>query len=104
MGCTHFLSARLLALLLTRDTLDEKLAFDTTDYDFQGLWLTSKFTEFFVAREETKEHMAAIGVPADRLTVSGIPVRPLLGEPVDGHAIRRKFGLTEGQPTVLISA
>ncbi len=102
--CTHFLPARLVALMLTRGTLEAKLAIVTTDYDFQGLWLTSQFTEFFVAREETKAHMAAIGVPADRLTVSGIPVRPVLGEPVDGHAIRRKFGLTEDQPTVLISA
>ena len=35
----------------------------TTDYDFQGLWLTSPFSRFFVAREETKAYMSAIGVP-----------------------------------------
>ena len=86
MVCTHFLPARLVALMLTRGTLDATLAIVTTDYDFQGLWLTSPFTDFFVAREETKAHMAAIGVPADRLSVSGIPVRPVLGEPVDAPA------------------
>ena len=102
--CTHFLPARLVALMLSRGTLDARLTVVTTDYDFQGLWLTSQFSDFFVAREETKAHMVAIGVPADRLTVSGIPVRPVLGEPVNAPAVRRRFGLVEDLPTVLISA
>ncbi|HET9650105.1 MAG TPA: glycosyltransferase [Microlunatus sp.] len=102
--CTHFLPARLVALMLARGSLDATLAVVTTDYDFQGLWLTSPFTHFFVARHETKAHMAAIGVPSDRIEVSGIPVRGVLGEPVDHAAVRARFGLTAGQPVVLISA
>ena len=74
--CTHFIPTRLVSLLLNRGTLRAPLAVVTTDYDFQGLWLSSPFTHFFVARAETKAHMVDIGVPADRLTVSGIPVEP----------------------------
>lgn len=102
--CTHFLPARLVALMLARGTLESTLAVVTTDYDFQGLWLTSAFTHFFVAREETRAHMAAIGVPADRIGVSGIPVRSVLGEPVDAVAVRARFGLRPDRPTVLVSA
>ncbi|MGC3956075.1 MAG: hypothetical protein QM804_17845 [Propionicimonas sp.] len=81
--CTHFLPARMVSLMLARRQLQATLTVVATDYDFQGLWLTSPFSHFFVAREETRTHMARIGVPGDRVSVSGIPVRPDLAEPVD---------------------
>lgn len=101
---THFLPARLAALMTARGQLRASLSVVTTDYDFQGLWLTSPFTHFFVARDETREFVAQLGVPSDRITASGIPVRPGLGEPVDAAAIRRRFELDPALPVVLISA
>jgi processive 1,2-diacylglycerol beta-glucosyltransferase len=102
--CTHFLPTRLVSLMLTRGVLEARLAVVTTDYDFQGLWLSSPFNHIFVARNETKAHMAAIGVPADRITVSGIPVRPGLGDAVDREAVLTRYGLRPDRPTLLISA
>ena len=102
--CTHFMPARLVSLLLSRGELAARLAVVTTDYDFQGLWLTNTFARFFVAREETRAHLLAIGIPGDRVTVSGIPVRPLLGRPVDADEVRRRFDLRPDRPTLLISA
>jgi processive 1,2-diacylglycerol beta-glucosyltransferase len=102
--CTHFLPTRLVSLMLTRGVLEARLAVVTTDYDFQGLWLSSPFNQFFVARDETKAHMAAIGVPADRITVSGIPVQSSLGDPIDRGAVLRRYGLRPDRPTLLISA
>jgi processive 1,2-diacylglycerol beta-glucosyltransferase len=102
--CTHFLPTRLVSLMLTRGVLEAKLAVITTDYDFQGLWLSSPFNHFFVARDETKAHMAAIGVPADRITVSGIPVRPGLGDPVEREPVLRRYELRPDRPILLISA
>ena len=102
--CTHFLPTRLVSLMLTRGVLEAKLAVVTTDYDFQGLWLSSPFNHIFVAREETKAHMAAIGVPADRITVSGIPVRPGLEDAVNREAVLTRYGLRPDRPMLLISA
>ena len=72
--CTHFLPAQLVASLLLRGVIDAKTAVVTTDYDFQGLWLTSAFHAFFVAREESKVQLTTLGVPSDRVKVTGIPV------------------------------
>ena len=94
--CTHFLPARLVSLMLTRGVLEARLAVVTTDYDFQGLWLSSPFNHFFVARDETKAYMAAIGVPADRITVSGIPVRPGLGDAVEREAVLTALRVAAG--------
>jgi processive 1,2-diacylglycerol beta-glucosyltransferase len=102
--CTHFLPTRLVSLMLTRGVLEATLAVVTTDYDFQGLWLSSAFNHFFVARDETKAHMAAIGVPSDRITVSGIPVRPGLGDSVNREAILQRYDLRPDRPILLISA
>ncbi|MBK8446033.1 MAG: galactosyldiacylglycerol synthase [Micropruina sp.] len=102
--CTHYLPARLVALMLSRRQLRTSLSLVTTDYDFQGLWLTSPFNHFFVARDEAREYMISLGVPGDRVRVSGIPVRPGLDDPVDAAAVRERFQLDPEQPTVLISA
>ena len=102
--CTHFLPTRLVSLMLTRGALEARLAVVTTDYDFQGLWLTSPFHHFFVARDETKAYMSAIGVPPDRITVSGIPVRPGLADAVDREAVLRRYDLRPDWPILLISA
>ncbi|MFT4216306.1 MAG: glycosyltransferase [Micropruina sp.] len=102
--CTHYLPARLVSLMLARRQLRASLSVVTTDYDFQGLWLTSPFNHFFVARDEAYEHMANLGVPRDRIRVSGIPVRHGLADHVDAAAVRKRFGLHPRLPIVLISA
>ena len=102
--CTHFLPARLAALLVAQQLIKAPIFVATTDYDFQGLWLNPPFSRIFVARDETKAYMEAIGVPADRVTTSGIPVRPLFGEQVDAEAVRRRYDLDPRKPLLLLSA
>ncbi|MBH0082283.1 glycosyltransferase [Salinibacterium sp. SWN167] len=71
---THFLPAQLMATLLMRGVIDAKTAVVTTDYDPQGLWLTSAFHSFNVAREEGRVELMALGLPADRVAATGIPI------------------------------
>ena len=94
--CTHFLPAQLVAALLLRGVLDAKTAIVTTDYDFQGLWLTSAFHSLFVAREEGRVQLTALGMPPDRVMDSGIPIAvpQQVGSPRDGARV----------PMLLISA
>lgn len=102
--CTHFLPARLVSILLARRQLRATLTVVGTDYDFQGLWLTSPFSHFFVAREESGQYLRSIGIPDDRVSASGIPVRLGLADPVDREAVLRRFDLRPDLPVVLISA
>ncbi|MBG6226491.1 processive 1,2-diacylglycerol beta-glucosyltransferase [Arthrobacter sp. CAN_A2] len=79
--CTHFLPAQLMASLLLRGVIDARTAVVTTDYDFQGLWLTGAFHALFVAREEGRVALMALGLPPDRVTASGIPIAAQLDGP-----------------------
>ncbi|HJV98462.1 MAG TPA: glycosyltransferase [Arthrobacter sp.] len=72
--CTHFLPAQLLASLLLRGVIDARTAVVTTDYDFQGLWLTGAFHALFLAREEGRVELMALGLPSDRVAATGIPI------------------------------
>ncbi|HEU5100828.1 MAG TPA: glycosyltransferase [Roseiflexaceae bacterium] len=102
--CTHFLPSKLISLLLTRGELRATLAVVTTDYDFQGLWLSSPFNRFFVARDETRAYMVELGLPADRISVSGIPVKAEFSQVVEREAVLARYGLRPDLPTLLISA
>jgi len=95
--CTHFLPAQLLASLLLRGVIDARTAVVTTDYDFQGLWLTSAFHSLFVAREEGRVQLTALGLPPDRVAATGIPIaaQPSIPPPLRG---------TDKPPMLLISA
>jgi processive 1,2-diacylglycerol beta-glucosyltransferase len=90
------LPAQLVASLLLRGTIDARTAVVTTDYDFQGLWLTSAFHAFFVAREEGKVQLTALGVSADRVRSTGIPISTLETREPDRDPTR--------PPMLLISA
>ena len=48
--CTHFLPAQLVASLLLRGVIDARTATVTTDYDFQGLWISRAYPAIVVAR------------------------------------------------------
>lgn len=94
--CTHFLPAQLLATLLLRGVVDARTAVVTTDYDFQGLWLTSAFHGVFLAREEGRVQLMALGLPGDRVAATGIPIRPR-----PQHTPERDSG---APPMLLVSA
>ena len=96
--CTHFLPAQLLASLILRGVTDAKTAVVTTDYDFQGLWLPGVFHSLFVAREEARMELLALGLPPDRVAATGIPIARELDA---GSAHTRD---TNETPMLLISA
>lgn len=102
--CTHFMPAEIISHLITQKTIQAKLSIVVTDYDFHAMWLSRAFHRYFVALEETKAYLTLLGFPADRVTVSGIPVDPRFGRLVDRPALRKKLGLAADRPVILVTA
>ncbi len=101
---THFLPAEILAWLIAKKKLQARHAIVVTDYDVHALWLCRTVDRYYVAMEESLEYMAHIGVPREKLRVSGIPIDLLFEEKVDAGAARARLGLTASGPVVLLSA
>src|SRR5439155_8326427 len=73
-------------------------------FDCHAMWLSRMFQRYFVALDETKAHLEALGLPGERITVSGIPIDPVFSEPVDRAAVRASYGLHPERTTLLLSA
>jgi processive 1,2-diacylglycerol beta-glucosyltransferase len=102
--CTHFLPAEIISWLTAKRRLDTRQAIIVTDFDVHAMWLCHHYAHYFVAMEETKVHMAELGIPADKITVSGIPIDPVFATAKDKAAMREKYGLAKNRTTILISA
>jgi len=101
--CTHFMPAGVISWLISNGKLDARLGIVITDFHFHAFWITRAFNWYFVAQEEDKIHMEALGLPADRIEVTGIPVEPEFSLPVDTNAVLERHGLQPGRPTLLVA-
>ena len=102
--CTHFMPAGIIAHLIETEGLRAQLSIVVTDFDCHAMWLSRIFHRYFVAIPETKAHLEALGLPAERVTVSGIPIVPGFALPIDRAAVRQQYGLAPDRTTLLLSA
>src|SRR4030095_15182358 len=102
--CTHFLPAGLISHLIDRGDLETHHSIVVTDFDCHAMWLSRIFHRYFVALDETKVHLEALGLPAERISATGIPIDPVFSVPVDRAAVQAAVGLHTGKPTLLLSA
>ena len=102
--CTHFMPAGIISHLIQKKELSAHLSIVVTDMDCHALWLSRLFHRYFVAIEETKVYLETLGLPGERITVSGIPIDPVFTQPIDRAAVRAQYGLHPTRLTLLLSA
>jgi processive 1,2-diacylglycerol beta-glucosyltransferase len=101
---THFLPAEIIAWLIAKKKLRARNAIVVTDYDVHAMWLCRTTDRYYVAIDEAAEYLARIGVPRDKLRVTGIPIDPLFASPVIRTDARKQLGLDSNATVLLISA
>jgi processive 1,2-diacylglycerol beta-glucosyltransferase len=102
--CTHFLPAEIISWLKARERINTRQAIVVTDFDVHAMWLCHHYEQYFVALDETREHLTQLGIPAAKLTVSGIPIDPVFNAPKDRREMRDKLALHHDRTTILVSA
>src|SRR2546428_11794837 len=102
--CTHFLLAEIISWLKAKGRLACPQAIVVTDLDVHAMWLCHHFEHYFVAIDETREHLVRLGIPGGKVTASGIPIDPVFAEAKDKRAMRQKLGLLADRTIVLLSA
>ena len=102
--CTHFLPAEILLHLRRKKILDVPVGVVITDFDLHAMWLYRGVDFHFVACEETKVHMVALGVPPETIHVTGIPIDPVFSTAREKAETRRALGLRPDLTTLLVSA
>jgi processive 1,2-diacylglycerol beta-glucosyltransferase len=101
---THFLPAEIIAWLIAKRKLRARNAIVVTDYDVHAMWLCRTVDRYYVAIDEAAEYLARIGVPREKLRISGIPIDPLFAKPLDRSAARQHLGLAAEAAVILVAA
>lgn len=102
--CTHFLPAEIISWLKAKERIKCRQAIVVTDFDVHALWLCHHYERYFVAIDETRVHMEKLGIPPEKLYVSGIPIDPIFAEKKDKREMRVKHDLKQDVTTILLSA
>ena len=101
---THFLPAEILAWLIAKRKLSARHAIVVTDYDVHAMWLCRTVDRYYVAMEESAEYLERIGVPREKVRITGIPVDPCFALPAERAAARGHLKLDPAAPVILIAA
>ena len=102
--CTHFLPAEIVSWLKAKERLASRQAIIVTDFDVHAMWLVHHYEHYFVAIDEARAYLEALGTPAAKTTVSGIPIDPVFALQKDKSEMRAKHGLASNRTTILLSA
>ncbi|HKG81267.1 MAG TPA: hypothetical protein VKA78_17650, partial [Pyrinomonadaceae bacterium] len=102
--CTHFLPAEIVSWLKAKERLASRQVIIVTDFDVHAMWLVHHYEHYFVVLEEARVYLEAVGIPAAKITVSGIPIDPVFAKQKNKQEMRAKHGLTPDRTTILLSA
>ena len=102
--CTHFLPAEIVSWLKAKERLASRQVIIVTDFDVHAMWLVHHYEHYFVAIEEARVYLEVLGIPAEKITVSGIPIDPVFAVKKNKQEMRDKHGLAPDRTTILLSA
>ena len=102
--CTHFLPAEIVSWLKAKERLASRQVVIVTDFDVHAMWLVHHYERYFVAIDEARVYLEALGIPPEKITVSGIPIDPVFARAKDKQEMRAKHGLAPDRTTILLSA
>ncbi len=101
---THFLPSALLERERRKGRCRARIVTVVTDFEVHGMWLAAPSDHYFVATEEARAHLEALGIAPAAISASGIPTHPVFAVRKDRLAMRRKHGWPEDLPVILLSA
>lgn len=100
--CTHFLPAEILSRMIRKDDCDCPVWVQVTDFDLHGMWVHAGMRGYFAANEEVAFRMAAHGIAAEAIHVTGIPIMPAFSSPPQRTQCAAEYGLDPARTTILL--
>jgi len=102
--CTHFLPSEIVGPWKIRQLPHLRVWNVVTDYRPHAWWIAPGVDHYFVGLHETQAALEQRGVPAARITVSGIPVSDVFYRAGDRAALRRQYDVHPTRFTLLITS
>ena len=100
--CTHFLPAEILSRMIRKGDLDCPVWVQVTDFDLHRMWVHEHMQGYFAANDEVAFRMRAMGVAADAIRATGIPIMPAFAQKLNRDECANEFGLDPNKTTFLL--
>lgn len=102
--CTHYLPQEILGGLRKKEVLAKwpLVTSVVTDFEAHALWIEKVVDLYCVAADSTGARLVARGIPKDSVVTTGIPVSDRFRGKVDRKAARKKLGLRDDLPVLLV--
>ncbi len=75
-----------------------------TDFELHNRWVHKEINKFYVASEDLKDQVTGLGIPRERIEVSGIPVKPAFQQTFRNTELYERYGISPTSKTILIMA
>jgi processive 1,2-diacylglycerol beta-glucosyltransferase len=98
---THFLPAEIAASLRRRGRLSAPLATVVTDFEAHRIWVHSPCELYLAAGSEAAACLSSMGIRAERIQTTGIPIHPDFSRPLRRADCRLGLGLAGDRPVIL---
>ena len=98
---THFLPAEIIAALRRKGQVRTPQVMATTDFETHRLWVNQPCDHYFTATDEGAANLSYWGVPANDISVTGIPIHPIFSQEKDSLACRQRLGLGSDRPVIV---
>lgn len=99
---THFIPAGILADLKRQGQLKVPLITAVTDYFVHGVWIHPGVDYYLASCRDVFHRLRKAGIAADRINLTGIPLRNTFEHPLLKSVAREKLGLKQDVQTILI--
>ena len=100
--CTHFLPAEILAHEIRHAGFACPVWVQVTDFDVHPIWVQPGMAGYFAANAEVAFRMQALGLPGDKIRVSGIPIMPAFASNLCRQECARELGIDPQRTTLLL--
>ncbi|PDW01664.1 MGDG synthase family glycosyltransferase [Candidatus Viridilinea mediisalina] len=100
--CTHFLPMELLVRYKRKARLTQPVYCVITDHAAHTFWTYTEIDGYFVPDEQTRNQLIARGVMAAQISVTGIPVDPVVIRAKHGPSLRATHDLPRTGPIITL--
>lgn len=102
--CTHYMPLEIAGRLKAkgRGRFAPLTVSVVTDFEAHALWMEPDVDLYCVAAEETKARLVARGAASENVVVTGIPIARKFSAAIDTAAVRRRMGLRDDLPVLLV--
>jgi processive 1,2-diacylglycerol beta-glucosyltransferase len=101
--CTHYLPVEIMGLFRHKWREQTPLTVSVvTDFEAHALWMEPGVDLYCVAAAETKARLVARGAAPENVIATGIPISARFSARLDAAAVRKRYGLRDDQPVLLV--